>query len=102
MLKISYNYKKDDYVICVATPGNGSELEIGKTYQVKKHKDGFAEVYGIKHGFLETCFKKKRKIEKIELLNELSLINCRSDVNAEKINEIIYKINELISIIEEI
>ena len=96
-----YNYKKDDDVICASTPGNGSELEIGKTYKVKKHKEGFTSVYGIEGGFFETCFKKKTKIGKIKLLDELELINSRPDVNAEKINEIISKVNKMISIIEE-
>lgn len=102
MGKINYNYKKGDNVICINTPGNGcKELEIGKTYKVRKHEGDFAEVYGIENGFLETCFKKKLELKRIKPLDNLNLINNRPDVNAEKINEIVDTINKMLSILED-
>ena len=93
------DFKKGDIVIAIGEQSD--EIQAGKEYKVKKVDGVFVELYGCKYGYFKSCFKKKLKFPKVKELDTLSLINSRTDVNAEKIQEVIKAVNQLSEILEE-
>lgn len=86
-------FKKGDKIKCISGM-NG--LVRGKEYEVLKSLDDAVVLCGIKdYAYMDCDFIKKENIKKIKKLDDMEIINARSEVNAEKINEIIDVVNKL-------
>ena len=86
-------FKKGDKIKCIS---NMIGLEYGKEYEVLKPLDDAVILCGIKdYAYFDCDFKKIEPIKKIKKLDDMQIINARSEVNAEKINEIIEIVNKL-------
>lgn len=86
-------FKKGDKIKCIS---NMIGLEYGKEYEVLKPLDDAVILCGIKdYAYFDCDFKKIEHIKKIKKLDDMQIINARSEVNAEKINEIIEIVNKL-------
>lgn len=86
-------FKKGDKIKCIS---NMIGLECGKEYVVLKPLEDAVILCGIKdYAYFDCDFKKIEHIKKIKKLDDMQIINARSEVNAEKINEIIEIVNKL-------
>lgn len=86
-------FKKGDKIKCIS---NTIGLEYGKEYEVLKPLEDAVILCGIKdYAYFDCDFKKIEHIKKIKKLDDMQIINARSEVNAEKINEIIEIVNKL-------
>ena len=93
------DFKKGDLVIAIHS--QGEEIQSGKTYTIQSVDGDFAHLVGCKYGYFKSLFKKVIKLPRVKELDALDLINSRTDVNAEKIQELIKAINQISKILEE-
>ena len=86
-------FKKGDKIKCISGM-NG--LERGKEYEVLKPLADAVILCGIKdYAYMDCDFRKIENIKQIKKLDNMEIINARSEVNAEKIDEIIEVVNKL-------
>lgn len=93
------DFKKGDLVIAIYN--EGEEIQAGKKYKIQSVDGDFAHLVGCKYGYFKSLFKKVIKFPRVKEFDALDLMNSRTDVNAEKIQELIKAINQIAKILEE-